>query len=67
LKERAGIPGGLFPGQTVRSAAKNRLLLDFKKAQASTEASLSGTAPWKAEIGFDVFSICVDLSNLRLT
>jgi len=29
-------------------------------------SELSVPAPWKAEIGFDVFSICVDLSNLRL-
>src|SRR6266404_6217776 len=38
----------------------------FQKGPSFKGSELSGPAQWKAEIGFDVFSICVDLSNLRL-
>src|SRR6266478_7213930 len=36
------------------------------KKPSFSSSELSVPAPWKAEIGLEFFSICVDLSNLRL-
>jgi len=52
------------PWSNCAICAKNRVLLNFKKAHAKG-SELSGTAPWKTEIDM-ILPICVHQRYLRL-